>query len=190
MAKKITKKVVKKSVSKKVTRKPVKKSVKKQVRKPVKKSTRKKPSKIAKVIKDDIAIVGKVLHDKKKIEKIEYDLGKTSFVFGVTLSIIVGITLGSMNIKLSMGIGIIYSIIFILGLIVGLLNITIKEVNEFLMASITFLVASGLNIYIIKMTLPKLGFVIQQIFFSLGVFVAPAATIVALKAMYELAKSR
>lgn len=151
------------------------------------KSIPKAPSKKKKMSKSQLAKA----KNKAALETFEYDFGKTTFVFGVLLSIIVGVILGNMSdAKLTTGIGLIYSVIFVMGLIVGLLNITVKEINEFLIASITFLVAAGINLYVLQMTLPKVGAVIQQIYFSLGIFVAPAATIVALKAMYELAKNK
>jgi hypothetical protein len=120
----------------------------------------------------------------------EIDAGKFSFVLGLALAIIIGVILGVSNAKLGLGVGITYAIIFVLGLIVGILNITIKEVNEFLIASITFIVAAQLDIYVINMTLPALGALIAQIFVAIGIFAAPAATVVALKAMYELANKK
>ena len=126
-----------------------------------------------------------------KIKKFEYDFGRIAFIFGILLSILVGIIIGmNPNTKMNMGIGIIFSIIFVMGLLVGILNITIKEVNEFLIASITFLVAAGINLYILQITLPVLWTIISEIYFTLGIFVAPAATVVAIKAMYELAKNK
>lgn len=167
-------------------------------KKTTKKAIKSAPSRSKSTIKKKLVRAERNLEKKlkspatqKKIREFEYDFGKITFVFGIMLSIIVGLALGTMShIKMTAGIGLIYSIIFVLGIIVGLLNITIKEVNEFLIASITFLVAAGINLYVINVTLPKFGAVIQQIYFALGVFVAPAATIVALKAMYELARNR
>ncbi len=149
-----------------------------------KKASKKTSKKVSVKKKSDKKII------TKSVDKLEFDVGKLSFIFGIFLSLLVGIILGTGNFKLSLGVGIAYSIIFILGLIVGLLNITVKEINEFLIASITFLVAAGLNVYVIKLTLPVFGGLIEQVFFAMGIFVAPAATIVALKAMYELAKKR
>ena len=124
------------------------------------------------------------------IKKIEYDVGKLSFVLGLILAIIVGVLLGLSNAKLSVGVGIAYSIIFVMGLIVGILNITVKEVNEFLIAVIAFLVAAGINVYVIKLTLERFGGLIDQVFNAIAVFVAPAALVVALKAMFDMAKKR
>jgi len=170
-------------VAKKATKKAIKAAPSRSKKSTIKRELLKVERKVERKLKSP--------ETKKKIQEFEYDFGKITFVFGIMLSIIVGLALGTMSsIKMTAGIGLIYSIIFVLGIIVGVLNITVKEVNEFLIASITFLVAAGLNLYVINITLPKFGAVIQQIYFALGVFVAPAATIVALKAMYELARNR
>ena len=132
----------------------------------------------------------KKIPKRSKKQELILDIGKGGFVFGIILAIIVGILLGTANVKVGLGVGITYSIIFALGLIVGILNITVEEINEFLIAAITFLVAAGVNVFVIKMTVPFFGGIIEQIFIAIGVFVAPAATIVAIKAMYELAKKK
>ncbi|MBW2998564.1 hypothetical protein KY321_03410, partial [Candidatus Woesearchaeota archaeon] len=127
--------MAKKTNTKKVAKKTTKKSVKKT-------SSKKKTSIKKKIVKAEKAIEKKLKspETKKKIQEFEYDFGKITFVFGILLAIIVGLALGTMSeIKMTAGIGLIYSIIFVLGIIIGVLNITIKEVNEFLIASITFL---------------------------------------------------
>jgi len=127
----------------------------------------------------------------KRLSRFEYDLGKLSFVFGIVLSILVGFLMGANpRQEITVGMGITLSILFLLGLIVGLLNITTKEVNEFLLASITFLVAASVNVFVISITLATWGAILNQVFTALNIFVAPAATVVALKAMYDLAKQR
>lgn len=120
----------------------------------------------------------------------DVNIGKMSFLFGLGLSIIVGLIVGLLNLKMTLGVGITFAIIFILGLLVGLLNITTKEVNEFLIASIAFMAAAGVNVFVISLTLPTFGGIVKQIFFALSIIVAPAATVVAFKAMYELAKNK
>lgn len=135
---------------------------------------------------------GKIVSYKiqKKVDKNLVDVGKTSFILGICLAIVVGFFVGLWDVKIGLGIGVTYAIIFILGLVVGFLNITAKEVNEFLIASITLLVAASFNAYIIQLSLPRFGGMIFQVFFAIGVFVMPAATVVALKAIYELARKK
>lgn len=180
MAKKTTKKAA--SKNRKAVKKPVssKKSVKKSSKKVVKNSS-KKVSKKAPTLKAD---------RMPKSNEPMFDVGKLSFVFGVVLSLFFGVIIGTQDAKLTLGIGIVYGLIFILGLIVGIMNITVEEINEFLLACIAFLAAGGLNVFFISGALPVFGGIIQATFVSLSTFVAPAATIVAMKAMFELARKR
>ena len=74
-------------------------------------------------------------------------------------------------------------VLIILGLIVGFMNITAKETTEFLVATIALMAVGtgGLS------AIPSAGAILTAILKNLVVFVAPAALIVALKAIYALA---
>jgi hypothetical protein len=73
----------------------------------------------------------------------------------------------------------------VLGLIVGLLNISAKEVGLFLIAAIAFIVsATSLS------SLPVGGGMITAIFGNIATAISPAAAVVALKAIYVLAKAK
>lgn len=75
----------------------------------------------------------------------------------------------------------------ILGIIVGLMNITDREIKLFLIASIAFLISFTAlsNVF----TVVAFGWSAVSVFFSLlNVFVAPATAVVAIKALYSLAK--
>ena len=75
----------------------------------------------------------------------------------------------------------------VLGLVVGLFNIADKEVNTFLIASLAFLV-SFQSLSAVFTTL-MLGWDAVGVFFSLmTTFIAPAAAIVAIIALFKLAK--
>jgi len=78
-----------------------------------------------------------------------------------------------------------------LGLLVGLLNVTDKEVTKFLLAAIA-LGFSSASLSPLAMT-PGIGMylaMILPIFSNIAVFVAPAAFVVALKTIYNLANSK
>ena len=77
----------------------------------------------------------------------------------------------------------------VLGVLVGLLNVTASEVHSFLVAMIAFL----LSVSALKGVFEALGssgvWVGLATFFSLlGIFMAPAAVIVAIQALYLLAR--
>jgi hydrogenase/urease accessory protein HupE len=105
--------------------------------------------------------------------------GNWAFIVGVVLAIILGL----FSTYIPAYIETITFIMVILGLIVGFYNITQKEVINFLIAAIALLAvgAAGLN------ALPIIGTYVGGILTQIAVFVAPAAIIVALKAVYELA---
>ncbi len=79
-------------------------------------------------------------------------------------------------------------LLLVLGLIVGLVNVTDKEVNSFLIASIAFMftftalgnVAAGI---------PTIGVTVAKFFVLVNAFVAPAAAVVAFKALFSHAKN-
>ncbi|MBW3002928.1 hypothetical protein KY328_01795 [Candidatus Woesearchaeota archaeon] len=75
-------------------------------------------------------------------------------------------------------------ILVILGLIVGLLNITKKESESFLVASVALLLFSA--------ALPGVLLVapLKSVLDNIAAFVGPAALLVALKVIYELAEKK
>ncbi|MGM5483539.1 MAG: hypothetical protein ACQER9_01330 [Nanobdellota archaeon] len=107
--------------------------------------------------------------------------GGIAFIIGLILAIIVSI-LGAEATP-------VWAILILglLGLIVGIFNVTDKEVMTFLVAAIAFMISfSALsNLF----TLVTFGWTAISTFFSLiNVFIAPATAIVAIKALYEIAK--
>jgi len=75
-----------------------------------------------------------------------------------------------------------------LGLLVGLLNVTEKETLLFLVAALAFLLSAS-SLSAVFSVIPGIGSGVAQVFQYLVVFTAPAAAIVALKALYEISKS-
>ncbi len=106
-------------------------------------------------------------------------IGAWAFIIGLVLAIIAGFVTATIDSSIALGLG-------VLGLIVGLLNVTDKEITLYLLASITFLVAAGSLSTVLSAFVGQLGLVLGYI----QVFVGPGAAIVALKAIYEVSKSR
>jgi len=108
-------------------------------------------------------------------------IGAIAFYVGLVLAVIIAIV--------SVGQVASWAVIVlgILGVIVGLLNVTDKETVPFLVATIGFLVSFGaLSTLISTLALGWGG--VQTFFTLLQVFIAPAAAIVAIKTLYEVAK--
>jgi len=76
------------------------------------------------------------------------------------------------------------SALIVLGVIVGLLNITGREVGLFLVAAIAFMISAGSVAGI-----PVIGQATAKILGNIVLAIAPATAIVAFKALYVLAKS-
>lgn len=101
-------------------------------------------------------------------------IGSWAFLVGVIISIIAGFfTLNPTWV----------AVLIVLGLIVGLLNITAKESGAFLLATISLVIvaAFGGNI------LGAVHAVLQKILNALIVFVIPATIVVAIRAIFAIA---
>ena len=112
-------------------------------------------------------------------------IGEWAFIVGIVIAIVVGIfstSLGTWTGNLTL-------LLVVLGLIVGFLNITEKETTPFLVAAAALMLTGTsvdtLNSIDLGVSLGKyLAGIVSQI----AVFVAPAAVVVAIKAIWALAQ--
>ncbi len=113
-------------------------------------------------------------------------LGSWAFILGVLIAILGG-AFGGYVAAYGPWITL---LLVILGIVVGFLNISAKEVNDFLLASIA-LISVGLiaNLASIDTVIPVLGSVLQTMVQNVSAFVAPAALVVALKAIYTMGRT-
>lgn len=82
-------------------------------------------------------------------------------------------------------------VLLILGIIVGLVMITAREVTPFLIATIALIVASASNVWYPLHTIHELLFDWAAAILSYIVaFVAPAAVIIAIKAVFAVEKAK
>ncbi len=102
-------------------------------------------------------------------------IGSYSFIVGVVVAILAG--LASLTGDLPV------LVLVLLGLVVGILNISVKETTDFLVAAVALIVAGTANISVI----PMVGALLQAVLGNITVFVAPAAIVIALKDVYALA---
>lgn len=123
-------------------------------------------------------------------KKINY--GEYAFLGGIILSVILGVLASFVPTGL---LPILFGLLFILGIVVGLVNISEKEVNSFLMATIALLIAATSWNSMLGVTLGLFGDfgsamtgMVTGFTSMLVAFVSPAAFIVALKAVYKLAQ--
>ena len=104
-------------------------------------------------------------------------LGFWAFLIGLILAVIISIFSAASTPSWAIW------VLAILGLIVGLFNVTGKEVQIFLIAAVAFVVSFQ------SLSVVYLGWAVVSTFFSLmSAFIAPAAAIVAIIALFKIAK--
>jgi len=107
-------------------------------------------------------------------------VGSWAFIIGIIIALIVGIFSGGT------GNAVTASILIVLGLIVGFLNVTGKETTPFLLATISLVIVTALGGNILG-TIATVGPYFQGVLNAIMTFVVPATIIVALKAVWALA---
>lgn len=105
-------------------------------------------------------------------------IGTYAFLLGALIAILTALVSGLLEA------GTLTALLVVLGLIVGFLNVSQKEVVPFLVAAL----ALGLGAQAKFNALPTVGAYIDAVMANIIIFVAPAAVIVALKAIYDMGR--
>ena len=108
------------------------------------------------------------------------ELGTWVFVAGLVLALILGFTSGVVG-------GVSLTVLVVLGLVVGFMNITEKEVHGFLVAAIALMLVGALAR---ADSLPFIGSELQASLSNVVLFVAPAALVVAIREVFILASEK
>ncbi len=106
-------------------------------------------------------------------------IGSWAFIIGMIVALLIG-AFGAEDSPVAT------SVLIILGLIVGFLNVTGRETTPFLLAAVSLVVVSALGGQVFPSDYNIFG-VLQNILSAIITFVMPATIIVALKAIYALA---
>ncbi len=113
-------------------------------------------------------------------------VGAWAFTIGVILALVAGFVPESMGLN-----GTITAALVALGIVVGFLNVTDEETSKFLVASVSVMIALFTAGSAIQSNIASLGAVggfLWGIMANINVFVFPATIVVAIKAIYALAK--
>ncbi len=113
-------------------------------------------------------------------------LGEWAFLACVLIAVVAGLAVGASVTGVSGQTGNISALLVVLGVVVGLTTVTEKETTAFLVASVALIVAGSVGFAAV----PLIGPLISAIVAFIGVFVAPAAVIIAVKALYALASKK
>ena len=110
-------------------------------------------------------------------------IGHYSFIVGVILAIVLGlVSLGTATPWLS-------SLLVVLGLIVGFMNVTGKETKEYLLVATVLIIAAGVGGASNTLgSVNVIGGYLSGIFVQILAFVVPATVVVALKDIWALGK--
>ena len=120
---------------------------------------------------------------KKNKKRLMTKVGIWAFVIGMILAVIISIFSTTDTPAWVLG------VLAILGLIVGFLNVTKEESVPFLVASLAFLVSfQSLAATLSIITFGVIAKQIAAFFQLLSVFIAPAAAIVAVIALYHISR--
>ena len=117
---------------------------------------------------------------------MEKQVGNYSFIIGVILAVVLGLAssqLGGASAWL-------WSVLVVLGLIVGFLNVSGKETKEFLWVTVALVVVAFAGSAQVSSweKIQYIGPYLKGVFDSILAFVVPASVVVALKDVWELAK--
>lgn len=108
-------------------------------------------------------------------------IGRYAFIAGVIIAIFASVVP-------SLSATLVTEALVVLGIIVGLINVTEKETQSFLVAAVSmFIVASLAGTGFSQV--PIAGAILQKILLGIMTFVTPAVIIVALRQIYGIAKS-
>lgn len=102
-------------------------------------------------------------------------IGGWSFIAGVAIAVIaafIAVPYGAL-------------LLVVLGLVVGFLNVKDKDISSFLIATIALLVAGATSQNL--SSIPQAGTYLASILSSIQAFVAPAAIVAGLKAVWNIA---
>ena len=116
-------------------------------------------------------------------------VGELAFIVVVIVAVVAGLACTKLD---AAQISWVYIALMILGVIVSLTMISEAEVSQFMMASLVLLVASLSANTILNLTTVAGAYVatVQGVVLNIMAFVAPAAIIPSLKAVYNLARKK
>ena len=106
-------------------------------------------------------------------------LGEWAFILGAVIAVVSGLAAGMLDATTA---GYITLALVILGLVVGFMNIGDKDIQSFLIAVIGLILVGTANLG----SVPIVGVYLSAMVLNVAAFVAPAALVVSLKAVYNL----
>ena len=116
---------------------------------------------------------------------MEKKIGQYSFIVGIIIAVILGLSLPALADATPW----LVSLLIVLGLIVGFLNVAGKETKEFLIVGVVLVLLSYAGAGATLSGVMYIGSYLQGIFQGILAFVIPAIVVVALKEIWLLAET-
>lgn len=104
-------------------------------------------------------------------------IGTWSFLIGIFIAVLAGFW--ELNL-------LVVSILILLGLIVGFLNVTGEETTPFLLATVSLVIVAAVGEGVLE-KVEVIGPILERVLTTFITFIIPATVIVACKAIYSLA---
>jgi hypothetical protein len=115
--------------------------------------------------------------------------GEYAYLLGLVIAVLAGIAVAANAIGSVAGW--VSLLLVVLGVVVGLMNISEKESNAFLIASIALVVVGGARVFTALDTVnTTLAVLLNTIVLNVAIFAAPAAIITAVKAVHVMASKK
>jgi len=121
----------------------------------------------------------KIKKAEKHMEAAHVAIGPYAYFLGILIAVFAGFALIPETLSITF--------LAALGVIVGLLNIGDHELEKFLLASLTFLFCV-MSLWNLTYMIPVIGVQVKWTLYYLAAFAAPAAAVVALKAIHDVAQ--
>jgi hypothetical protein len=123
------------------------------------------------------------------------EIARWAFVAFVFIALILGLVVGYMNYNGDLGYSDINAyvtlVLLVIGMLVGLVSITTKEVMPFLVATIALIVINNPAVWTpLNIVHPLLHYWVQAILNYFVAFAAPAALINAVRAVFAMAREK
>ena len=118
---------------------------------------------------------------------MEKQIGKYSFIAGVVIAVLLGLAIPALSSAKDW----LFTIMVLLGLVVGFLNISGKETKDFLLVTVALVIVAyiaGAQVNSWASEVQVIGKYLSGIFGNIVAFVVPASVVVALRETWELAK--
>ena len=117
---------------------------------------------------------------------MEKQIGNCSFIVGVVIAVVLGLAAPALGGAAAW----LWSLMVVLGLVVGFLNVSGKETKEFLLVTVALVVVAFAGSAQVTSweAVQFIGPYLKGIFDSILAFVVPASVVVALKDVWGLAR--